>query len=346
MDNNQPEQAQEKLTQYLAQHWQLTCTSWYQDEPTVLKSIFEALPITPGDHFILSPLAHQVCIDTLLGLGAKLIFIDLSEKDGQLDVDILEHFLSLSSILNERNELLYRKDDSPIRGILLTQFADHFGAVEALQFISHRYHLPIVEDFSEALSLVNNKGQYSGTLGALNFARIPQGISSEAGILVNIPPSGPKLNLSGFEAPDPGAKFLQIAPPTSSPSNPKTLLSQLTKISERWEDQGKITHQITKILGSLDILQRWNPYSKYAPIFLAEQGASLREVLQEHYLERGPDWFTQRKAILSKNLYLQPRKIFWPFLDAGIGFSTKKIKKTSLESLREDIKRFYQSVQK
>ncbi len=129
------------------------------------------LGVRPGDYVLVPDLTFVASCNAVRYLGADPILLDLQPDSWQLDLDLLEEFLMNYTHLNEKDELVLKRDGRVIRALLPVHLLGGIGDMERLLFIGQRFHLPVLEDAAEALG-TRWKGRAAGTfgqLGALSF---------------------------------------------------------------------------------------------------------------------------------------------------------------------------------
>jgi hypothetical protein len=155
-------------------------------------SVLKALDTQAGDHLIVDPLIDETFLKVILDQKIKPIFIDFTSSEAlAYDIQLLEDFLSLSSMVNEQDLLIYRKDNQVIRGIVLTQHDKEPVPSEQLAFIAKRYHLPLVEDFTYTFS---QEKALSSTQAQIAIAKVTAG-TADAGLFIQRKPAVDPLAL-------------------------------------------------------------------------------------------------------------------------------------------------------
>lgn len=113
--------------------------------------------LLPNITFIASANAIKYC-------GADPILIDIDPHTWQMDLDLLDAFLSNYTMLDENEVLVLKKDRRPVRAIMPVHVLGNMCDMERLLFIAQRFHLKVVEDSTEALGSYQ-RGQHAGTFG-------------------------------------------------------------------------------------------------------------------------------------------------------------------------------------
>lgn len=330
------------LGDWLRQRWKAPVYRLMDSTALACYEALRAMSVQPGDYFLLSPFAHRELLLALQSLGGIPIFFDLHEDSRQLDLDLLENFLSLSTIVNERDELIYRKDEAPIRGILLEHHAGGFTDLGTFVFTAQRYHLAILEDFTFSLGLSNEEGQYAGTFGDLSIASLPDGLPGKrAGALVLINPPRPRLGLGTAQTPEPAEVFLRNRPETQAGTLDLDLHQALDQLPSLWQESRENTRRIKQLMNHYPSLEPWFPDGSLFPYFISEKGADLRQHLEGQGLLHAPDSIEDRQLILTKNTYLKPHRVAERFLRDGLAFPSRQLPPDYLAELKTALDAFF-----
>ena len=97
-------------------------------------------------------------------LGASPLLIDIDQNSWQMDLDLLESFLSTDCRLDSSNTLLHIETSRKISALMIVHVQGNVCDMDRLLAICEDYKLPVLEDAAEALG-AKYKGQYAGTLG-------------------------------------------------------------------------------------------------------------------------------------------------------------------------------------
>src|SRR6056297_1455651 len=84
------------------------------------RAALRAVGLRAGEYLILDPLVDETFLDCILESGGQPIFIDFSPEGRYFDPQLLEDFLSLSTLVNAEDHLIYRKDNQIVRSLVLT----------------------------------------------------------------------------------------------------------------------------------------------------------------------------------------------------------------------------------
>ena len=118
------------------------------------------------DDYVIAPnVTFVASINSIKYTHADPILIDVDEQTWQMDLDLLEKFLSEETEINNRH-CIYKKDGRKIKAIMPVHVLGNMCDMDKLMQISKKYHLIIIEDATEALgSFYKNK--HAGTFGLM-----------------------------------------------------------------------------------------------------------------------------------------------------------------------------------
>ena len=121
--------------------------------------------IERGDYVIAPNLTFVASINAIKYTNSDPILIDVDEHTWQMDLDLLEKFLSEETeIKNEKS--VYKKDGRKIKAIMPVHVLGNMCNMDRLLAISKKYNLIVIEDSTEALgSYYGNK--HAGTFGLM-----------------------------------------------------------------------------------------------------------------------------------------------------------------------------------
>ncbi len=97
--------------------------------------------------------------------GASPILIDVDEKNWQIDLDLLENFLSTETIQKE-NICFHKKTGKRIPVIMPVHVLGNICDMDRLLALAKQYNLIVIEDSTEALGSYY-KGRHAGSFGLL-----------------------------------------------------------------------------------------------------------------------------------------------------------------------------------
>jgi perosamine synthetase len=114
---------------------------------------------------ILPNLTFVASANSIKYLGAEPLLIDADPLLWQMDLDLLENFLSTQTEVKGK-ELFYKKDGRRIGAIMPVHILGNMCDMDRFESIVSKYPLPVVEDATEALG-TTYKGKSAGTFSPL-----------------------------------------------------------------------------------------------------------------------------------------------------------------------------------
>jgi perosamine synthetase len=123
--------------------------------------------VQQGDYVIAPNITFVATCNTISYHKAEPILIDVDKYTWQMDLNILEEFLSTRTYVGERDgkPILKLSDDHrPISIIMPVHVLGNMCDMDKLVSLAQKYHLTIVEDSTEALGSTY-KGKHAGTFG-------------------------------------------------------------------------------------------------------------------------------------------------------------------------------------
>ena len=117
------------------------------------------------DYVILPNLTFVASANSIKYLGAEPLLIDADPLLWQMDLDLLEDFLSTQTETKGK-ELFYKKDGRRIGAIMPVHILGNMCDMDRFASIVSQYPLPVVEDATEALG-TTYKGKSAGTFSPL-----------------------------------------------------------------------------------------------------------------------------------------------------------------------------------
>lgn len=119
--------------------------------------------VEQNDYVIIPNITFIASANTITYLKASPILIDVDSRTWQMDLDVLENFLSTKTEIKDGLCIL-KENKRVVRCIMPVHVLGNMCDMNRLVKISEKYHLKIVEDATESLgSYFNN--QHSGTFG-------------------------------------------------------------------------------------------------------------------------------------------------------------------------------------
>ncbi|MBP7555912.1 MAG: LegC family aminotransferase [Chitinophagaceae bacterium] len=117
------------------------------------------LVITPNVTFIAT-------VNSIKYTGADPVLIDVDPKTWQMDLAVLENWLQQQTQANDKGELIHTASGRVVRAIMPVHVLGNMCDMDQLLSIADKYHLPVVEDSTEALGSYY-KGKHSGGFGKM-----------------------------------------------------------------------------------------------------------------------------------------------------------------------------------
>ncbi len=117
------------------------------------------------DYVILPNLTFVASANSIKYLGAEPLLIDADPLLWQMDLDLLEDFLSTQTEVKGK-ELFYKKDGRRIGAIMPVHILGNMCDMDRFESMVSKYPLPVVEDATEALG-TSYKGKSAGTFSPL-----------------------------------------------------------------------------------------------------------------------------------------------------------------------------------
>ena len=122
--------------------------------------------VHPGEYVIIPNITFVATANAIAYNQAIPILVDVNEDNWQLDLDLLEEFLSNETIMNSDGLCVYKKEKNIIRAILIVHNQGNMCDMGRLLLISKKYGITIIEDAAESLGSTFNK-QHAGTFGSM-----------------------------------------------------------------------------------------------------------------------------------------------------------------------------------
>jgi perosamine synthetase len=124
----------------------------------------QLLGVEHNDLVIMPNVTFVASANAISYVGASPLLIDIDQNSWQMDLDLLESFLSTDCKLDNSNILVHRETSRKISALMIVHVQGNICDMERLLAICNDYKLPVLEDAAEALG-AKYKGQYAGTLG-------------------------------------------------------------------------------------------------------------------------------------------------------------------------------------
>ena len=124
------EEFERRLAKYCGARYAVTFSSG----TAALHAAYFSLGIGAGDEFITTPITFVATSNAGLFLGAKPIFVDIEYDTGNIDVSLLERYITEKT-----------------KAITVVHYAGHPVDLEKVKKIADRYNLKVIEDACHAL---------------------------------------------------------------------------------------------------------------------------------------------------------------------------------------------------
>ncbi len=119
--------------------------------------------IEGGDYVIAPNLTFVASINAIKYTNADPILIDVDDHTWQMDLDLLEKFLSEETEI-KNGKSVYKRDGRKIKAIMPVHVLGNMCDMDRLLAISKKYNLIVIEDSTEALGSYY-KNKHAGTFG-------------------------------------------------------------------------------------------------------------------------------------------------------------------------------------
>lgn len=123
--------------------------------------------VTSDDHVIAPNITFIATLNAIKYTGATPILVDVNPSDWQMDLDLLDKYLTKNTVLKETESgvcSFHNETQKRVKAIMPVHVLGNMGDVEKLQKIAAKFQLDIIEDSTEALGSYY-KGKHAGTFG-------------------------------------------------------------------------------------------------------------------------------------------------------------------------------------
>ena len=120
-----------------------------QNEGKALEEAFKIIQATEPNLIIVPNVMEREIIKSLIKCNIDPILIDINPQNIQLDLDLLDEFLSNFTHLNDQDELILKKNKRRIAGIMIPHLAGIIPNMDRLHFIKKRFSIPIIEECNQ-----------------------------------------------------------------------------------------------------------------------------------------------------------------------------------------------------
>ena len=124
----------------------------------------QLLGVENNDLVIMPNVTFVASANAISYIGASPLLIDIDQDSWQMDLDLLENFLSTGCKLDSSETLVHIETSRKVSALMIVHVQGNICDMDRLLAICDDYNLPVLEDAAEALGS-KYKGQYAGTLG-------------------------------------------------------------------------------------------------------------------------------------------------------------------------------------
>jgi len=124
----------------------------------------QLLGVKLNDLVIMPNVTFVASANAISYIGATPILIDIDKDSWQMDLDLLETFLSTDCKLDSSDVLVHRETNRKISALMIVHVQGNICDMDRLLKICDDYKLPVLEDAAEALG-AKYKGKHAGTIG-------------------------------------------------------------------------------------------------------------------------------------------------------------------------------------
>ncbi len=119
--------------------------------------------VEANDYIIAPNITFIASLNSIAYTGAEPILMDIDEATWQMDVELLENFLTENTVV-ENEHCVLKKDKRIIRAIMPVHVLGNMCNMERIVLLASKHKLKIIEDATEALGSYY-KGKHSGGFG-------------------------------------------------------------------------------------------------------------------------------------------------------------------------------------
>jgi perosamine synthetase len=120
--------------------------------------------VKQGDYVIVPNITFVASLNSIAYTGAEPILMDVNVGDWQMDLDLLDQYLSENTFRDDNGLCLHKTDRRVIRAIMPVHVLGNMCDIDKLIEIALRHGITVVEDSTESLGSYY-KGKHSGTFG-------------------------------------------------------------------------------------------------------------------------------------------------------------------------------------
>lgn len=119
--------------------------------------------IGQGDYVIVPNVTFVASVNSIKYTGADPILMDVDPDSWQMDLDLLEQFLSEECEMREAG-LVHKKNGRRVKAIMPVHVLGNICDMDRLMALAQQYQLTVIEDSTEALGSYY-KGKHAGSFG-------------------------------------------------------------------------------------------------------------------------------------------------------------------------------------
>lgn len=133
-----------------------------------LQTAINILNPQPSEIILTTNLTFVATLNAISYCGLEAVLFDIDEKTWQIDTSIVEEWLEKNTTIrnNKDGHATYTKQGRKIVGIMPVHVLGGLVDMDHLLEISNKYHIPVIEDSTEALGSTF-KGKHAGTFGEI-----------------------------------------------------------------------------------------------------------------------------------------------------------------------------------
>lgn len=132
-----------------------------------LQTALNLLKVSQGDLVLTTNLTFVATLNSISYTGAEAVLFDIDENTWQIDLDLVREWLFSNTQLQEENDNIVSRhiiSGKKIGAIVPVHVLGGLVDIDKLNSISKEFHIPIIEDSTEALGSYY-KNKYAGTFG-------------------------------------------------------------------------------------------------------------------------------------------------------------------------------------
>jgi perosamine synthetase len=119
--------------------------------------------VEQNDYVIVPNITFIASVNTITYLKASPILMDVDKDTWQMDLDLLEEFLSTKTVIKD-NACIHKETNRVIRCVMPVHVLGNMCNMKRLMQIANTFMIKVVEDATESLGSYYNN-QHSGTFG-------------------------------------------------------------------------------------------------------------------------------------------------------------------------------------